>query len=261
MHDPLTVAFEIRYPWKAYKNPKNDFEREYRDSFCTIWHVDPETDGTDDSCGWFMRSRHGNKKVLEKIVKSFEFNWDRTFTSDYSKTTYCSGLFFPNGMPHLSVMGIVLNLFFAASIETFGSRTKAVKYIQSHLFEILLFAENNTDSIGDSITLKFGNDIPRNERMKNMASIIYSYILRDIRPWYKHPRWHIHHWKLQVHPLESLKRWMFTKCCKCGRRFCYGETGCTSNWESKGPRWFVGEKNLMCSTCSPTVENKSNQGM
>ena len=43
MHDPMTVAFEIRYPGKR---------NGYRDSFITIWHKDPERNGDEDSCGW-----------------------------------------------------------------------------------------------------------------------------------------------------------------------------------------------------------------
>lgn len=44
MHDPMTVAFELRYPWKRGKFP---------DPFITIWHVDPEVGGDDDSCDWW----------------------------------------------------------------------------------------------------------------------------------------------------------------------------------------------------------------
>lgn len=47
MHDPMTVAFEIKLPFRSEKN-------KYK-SLITIWHVDPEKDGSDDSCGWFIR--------------------------------------------------------------------------------------------------------------------------------------------------------------------------------------------------------------
>lgn len=63
MHDPMTVAFEIRYPWKAYKNPRNEFEKNYRSSFITIWHVDPEKGGSDDSCDWFWRNALTNREI------------------------------------------------------------------------------------------------------------------------------------------------------------------------------------------------------
>lgn len=250
MHDPMTVAFEIYYPWhkrfwqtdRQYLKEKNT---KFHTPFITIWHNDPEKDGTDDSCGWFMRSRHGDKKLLEKIVKRFEFDWDRTFTSNSSGIQYACGLFFLNGMPHLSVVGIVLNLFFQAAMEIFGSREKAVKYIQSNLFEILFFAENPVDSIVNSITLKFGNDERREDRIKNMASIIYGYILRDIRPWYKHPRWHVWHWSFQIHPLQGIKRYLFDRCAICKRGFKWGES-VIGNWDGDKIWHEVCDKQLQC---------------
>ena len=59
MHDPWTLAHKIKSPFKNKSG--------YRNSLISIWHVDPETDGTDNSCGWFMRARHGDDKVLEEI--------------------------------------------------------------------------------------------------------------------------------------------------------------------------------------------------
>src|SRR6266850_1233431 len=53
MYDPMTQAFDIKYPWRKYgKTGRDEFQRSYRESFITIWHVDPEKNGTDDSCGW-----------------------------------------------------------------------------------------------------------------------------------------------------------------------------------------------------------------
>lgn len=64
MHDPMTVAFEIRYPWRAYPKAqrKTEFERTYRRAFIVIWHVDPERDGSDDSCDWSGRRRKLNAR-------------------------------------------------------------------------------------------------------------------------------------------------------------------------------------------------------
>lgn len=52
MHDPYTQAFAIRYPWRNSSPPTPLFPDGYRDTFATIWHVDPEKGG-DDSCDWF----------------------------------------------------------------------------------------------------------------------------------------------------------------------------------------------------------------
>lgn len=244
MHDPSTVAFDIKYPWYR-TTPFGD----YHDPFITIWHRDPETDGSDDSCGWFPRARHGDKAVLEKVVKRFESDWDRTWISD-SRETYLCGFFSPTGQPVLSPIGITINLFFLAALEFFGNRDAAASFMNRHLFEIAFFAENRMDSLHESITLKFGNEDRRDERIRSMAGIIYGWILRESRPWYRHPKWHLWHWRIQVHPWQQFRRFLLTRCCKCGKGFRYGESPTTSHWDRPKVRFLRGEVGLYHSDCN-----------
>jgi hypothetical protein len=252
MHDPMTVAHEIRYPWRKYgRKGRNDFERNYRECFITIWHVDPETDGSDDSCGWFQRANHGSPAVYAAIKKRFAEDWDRVFTSDESGQSYFRGYFKPSGEPHLSPMGITLNLFFLAAYQHFGqSRERADKFMQRNLFDILRFAENPTDSLVDSITMKFGYEAKRQDRIDRFASIVYGYILRATRPWYRHPRWHVWHWQIQIHPWQQVRRWLLTRCTACGKRFRYGESPVRHSWDSDRPRFLRGERGLYHGPCS-----------
>jgi hypothetical protein len=265
MHDPMTVAHEIKYPWRGEKSKMSP--KGYRSTFITIWHVDPERGGSDDSCGWFMRARHGSKEVLEKIIKQFEFDWDRKFVSDGTGKTYFTGYFYPEdegaGMPNMSVTAVGLNLFFIAAGIVFQSDgqsnwKKSRRWMQKNLFDIMLFIENPTDSLRDSITLKWGTSDKREERIRAMASCIYGWILRNQRPWYRHPKWHIWHWKIQCHPLGHFKRWAFSRCCKCGKRFYWGESPVTDNWNSEGPQWFRGETDVYHGNCNgATVSERS----
>jgi len=235
MHDPMTVAFDIRYPWKTRcKMGDGSIKKgNFRKPFITIWHVDPEKDGTDDSCGWFLRARHLDKDILKKIVNDFEFEWDRTFrpsgfdTIDgqvllhlYQPPVYSCGWFHPNGDPHLSPIGITVNMFWRAAYNCLGSK-RAKKYMNKNPFGIIHFAENNVDSLYDGIIRKFEKGCneeytkeERKKRIHSMASCIYAYIMRDVRPWYKHPKWHIHHWRVQIHPLQKTKRLLFDICDK-----------------------------------------------
>jgi hypothetical protein len=270
MHDPSTVAFELKYPWRVHPHPKNDWERGYREAWCTIWHEDPETDGTDDSCGWFIRPRHADKEILEKIVKRFEFDWDTEFgKKDGSNGDFGFdppnpvGLFFKDGQPRLSVQGVTIQLFWMAAFETFNhNRDKAERYMRKHLFDILMFAENPVDSLRDSITRKYEvrcnepyTAREREERIRSMAGCVYTYILRDIRPWWKHPRWHVHHWRIQIRPLQSFKRWAFSKCCKCGKGFSWGYAPISNSWSGTGPLWFRSEKDVYHGDCSHPESN------
>lgn len=250
MHDPMTVAFTIRYPWRKYgRRAKTAFDREYREPFITIWHVDPETDGSDDSCGWFMRAKHGDKTTLDRIIKRFESDWDRVFISEETSRQYLCGLFAPSGKPHLSPLGITLNLFFLAAIEHLGSRDRAMRWLSRNMAEIALFAENTTDSLFDKITQKFGDDGRREERVRGFAVIVYGWLLRESRPWYRHPRWHLWHWQLQVHPWQNLRRFMLTRCEGCGRMFAYGEAPTASSWDRDEPKFLRGERGLYHSRC------------
>lgn len=200
MHDPGTQIFHVG-PFMLY-------------------HNDPCTDGSDDSCGWFMRAKHGKKEVLANIVRAFESDWDRNYTSDSGKAFYERGLFHLNGHPRFSCGGVVVNLFFAAATEHFRTdnkhpRKRAAKFMRDNLFEILLFAENTFDSLHDDLvrTFQIGCNEKytvqaRRERIESIASCIYGWILRSERPWYRHPRWHVHHWEFTIHWRWFLPRWL-----------------------------------------------------
>ena len=227
MHSPKAVAHEIYLGRKKKKNGH------YRNALITIWHNDPETDGTDDSCGWFIRGRHVKKDIIEKVTKAFENEWDTTFKGD-SGHVYNTGWFNPEGENILSVRGITLNMYLRAAKVVFDPDgtlgadkmwDKTYKFLRKNYVEIMIFSENNFDSLRDIIVRKFeiGCKEPydkkrRDEMIENCARIITCDILRKSRPWYKHPRWHIHHWSLQIHPLQNFKRRFWDKCCVCNKR-------------------------------------------
>lgn len=218
MHDPHTVAFEIFLGRKIKKNGH------YRAPIITIWHKDPEKDGTDDSCGWFQRARHGSKEIQKEIRSRLAFDLSRSWNNDDSTTPriYQLGLFTENGDPNMSVMGITLCMFHSAAFVYFNrDRKKMNKWLRDNLHDILHFAENPTDSLWNEITGVFrkacNEPWMREEALDHYTSAIYGYLLRSTRKWYQHPRWHIHHWQIQFHPWQNLKRRYWDKCSKCGK--------------------------------------------
>ncbi len=190
MHDSDTLAFEIRYPWRAYMCPRNDWEKTYRNSFITIWHRDPERDGTDDSCGWFKRARHGDPATLEKIKNRFAFEWERE-----------TGGWFRDGYPAFSPAGVLLNMFAVAVYCHYGDWGQSDRFMRRHLYDILLLAENPVDSMHPWITQKYGPE-KKADRIEHCSHVVYGCILRWEQPWWRHPRWHVWHWKIQVHPWQ-----------------------------------------------------------
>ena len=202
MHDPKSVAFQIYFGKKEKKN------RDYKKPLITIWHCDPEKDGTDDSCGWFIRDRHCNKIKLEKIKKEFNFNFKHNYWFD------------KDGKQIFSTIGTLVDMYKTAAFIHFDyNRKKTNNFIRKYCSDIISFSENSFDCAGDYITGKYYKDnLLKEDRFSGIAGMIYSDILRKERKWYEHPKWHIHHWKIQFHPFEQLKRRYFDKCCICGKR-------------------------------------------
>lgn len=104
MHDPMSVAHKIKWPWK------NKFGN--KTPIITIWHVDPEKDGTDDSCGSFIRKRHLPKELFDKVKRDFEFE----FKNNY--------LFNDAGYPQFSTMGTALCMYSRAAWTIFIWKNK-----------------------------------------------------------------------------------------------------------------------------------------
>jgi hypothetical protein len=163
MHDPQAVAFTINFPWYRTAHIGKTPWR-YWHPFITIWHVDPETDGSDDSCDWF-----GSKLTREN-------GW------------------YPADVDYLKQMP--------------DERREAVLYVW-HRFRHRLG-----------------------------------------RRWWRHPRYHVHHLKFQIHPLQHFKRWAFSRCCKCGKGFRWGSSVCTDQWYGDGPQWFKSEEKVYHGDCS-----------
>lgn len=246
MHDPMTVAHEIKSPFKS--KPSRLWPEGYRNTLITIWHVDPEKDGTDDSCGWFKRPRHGNHEHFEKIKKEFNYDFDHTSKYDDGRPMYL-GWFHPCGDPLFSPLSIALHFFHRACLIHFdGNHVKTWKFMRKHTYDIIAFAENPVDSMINTIQNKYG--AKREERINSLASMVYGCILRWTQPWWRHPCWHIHHWKIQVHFIDHLKRFLFSRCCKCGKHFKWGYAPVTDSWNGTGPRWFRSERNVYHSDCS-----------
>jgi len=69
-------------------------------------------------------------------------------------------------------------------------------------------------------------------------------------PW----QWHVWHWHITWHFCSTLRRWLFTRCCKCGKHFSWGYTPCTDQWEAPKHRWWKSEVGLYHHSCSSPSE-------
>lgn len=71
--------------------------------------------------------------------------------------------------------------------------------------------------------------------------------------WWFHHGWrlHIHHWKIQAHPLQHLRRRLLTRCCWCGGRSRkHDVVNVRRGWDGPRVRWWQGERGLYHHDCS-----------
>lgn len=63
--------------------------------------------------------------------------------------------------------------------------------------------------------------------------------------------WHVHHWKIQIHPLQDLRRRLLTRCAECGRK---GRPDISHQWDGERGPWWRGERGLYHMQCSELIQ-------
>ncbi len=177
MHDNRTIAFDIRLPkfWKKkqpiYQGSKI-VRRECLD-LVIIYHIDPEKDGTDNSCDW-----HDCKLVKEEREEVMK-------------------------------------------VRTQGRERSSEG---RNYFDIVFQSSNERDI----------------ESIFNQVWVHARKYYKP-RPWWKHPRWHLHHWQIRIPVLQELYNYLFERCSICGKKYAWDEIrmtdwSCTKTWHFRCQR-------------------------
>lgn len=73
----------------------------------------------------------------------------------------------------------------------------------------------------------------------------------DVCRYSGHWRLHVHHWRIQVRPLQDLRRSLLTRCAWCGGRSRKGDpVNISHQWDGPRGRWWKGEPGLFHHDCS-----------
>lgn len=229
MHDPMTVAFDIRLPlfWR---------ESWRRPTIMTIWHVDPEADGSDDSCGWSYPKLTSKQCEILGLCAYHEarqpwFQRDPVKRIGSAADAEC---LLRGVIMHVAKRLRIRMTFLEASELACNMAHNTIDNFQGSLCHLPGWHTNFQEDLVSE----------RERHAEGLFCSVARILLGRRRSWYRHPRWHFWHWSIQVPFIQNVKRWMFSRCCKCGQGFRFGEAPVTNNWNGSGPKWFKSESDV-----------------
>lgn len=197
-----------------------------------VWHIDPERPGTgnrtDDSCGWFDRTPGAYADAVVYLMKDATFMHDVRlilarrepmpfpFYEGISER-HMTGLRLPAGE------ALALTLLIASELELRrrwngqdgkgGAHASAWKRFSTQRYDITAEAA--------SLALNPTDNLSHTDDPESAVRLISAALNRRLRPWWRHPRWHVHHWQVNFDLARNLKR-MFQRCATCGKRLGFG---------------------------------------
>jgi hypothetical protein len=242
----------------------------YRSELLVIWHRDPERNGDDDSCGWaFPRLTPEQRQRLKNAA------WAE---SQYAYFIRYTGKDVPEGTSRAEIESLYRGLIlYTADVlhipctfeqaARMASRSVHDPDISDYAGRAFCYLHGWNDNFPDT---KPGSEESKERRAETfvgrMASIAVQ-LLRERRPWWKHSRWHVIHWKrktvfglsipvpvrgweFSLRPWQMLRRWLFDRCEVCGKRFPWGSSDVISNsWDPPKTRRFRSREYIRHGSC------------
>lgn len=197
MHDPDTLAFSIKSPFKKAIGVGKTVQS-YRRTLIAVWHRDPETDGSDDSCGWSTpRLTEADRKLIDEIVQ-----WDLKFPYFSSESIALMSVCV-NPKYTFRSMGTGDSLGHVAAAWMMIARRRDERMPNaSEWWAVVRLATNPADNLR-SCLVEVADDPER--RVRQFFTCVMRAYLRHHRPWWKHPRWHFWHWRVQWVFLQEIR--------------------------------------------------------
>lgn len=144
----------------------------FNNRFFSIWHIDPCTDGSDDSCGWSTAKLTADEKNKINVFVDNEFSCINDIYKRFDDNHRIEVLYTLYG-------GLKWHLY----------RERLT--VKDHM-NIMSFAWNIFDDI------RIYNDNPKEDFIR-LCFCLSRHLKTFKRKWYQHPKYHIHHWRIHWH--------------------------------------------------------------
>lgn len=194
MHDPGTLAFSVYGPVGLYQTLRRNYLRsrdrhkeanaiDYPTARVEVWHVDPERDGSDDSCGYTYPRL--SERDRERVAKLADTEWDFMF-----------GEFDP--LMRASCHEVLYAVWRRVAWDFDRKRRLSL----ADMNEVGALATNPNDNLR-----RYAHECRYDrEANRHLFLCVLRCYRRIHRPWYRRPRWHVHHWRLRFPVLRQLRK-------------------------------------------------------
>ena len=180
-----------------------------------VWHVDPErpTEGqrTDDSCGWFDRRPGEYAEAQRDFLSDTTDMHDLRLTFGRQKHTpmaFYEGISKPNtdpdrapGYPRMTqadTLAAVLNVALRLEQRRLWRARRDAAWWRRPFMRARDVAPRAYD-----LALNAADNLSAANSPEQLVRLTAAALNRAFKPWWKHPRWHVHHWRIQWPALRS----------------------------------------------------------
>lgn len=197
-----------------------------------VWHIDPERPGTgnrtDDSCGWFDRTPGAYSDAVNYLLKDQTFMHDvRLILARREPMPYpfyegisdrhMTGLRLPAG----EALALVLMIAQELELRRWWNGQNGGAGAHGSFWRRTFNRKREVLSEAVSLALSPLDNLSAADSPEGSVRLIAACLNRRFRPWWKHPRWHVHHWKINFDIVRNVRR-MFEPCATCRKPLGFG---------------------------------------
>jgi hypothetical protein len=184
-----------------------------------VWHIDPEhiVPGRrrDDSCGWFARDLTPPiQKAVDEIMAAHNEGLRRMIEGAIMRRA-------PHDARYPSLKRMPVGDGYALAIMVLGYIDRIATHDRTGRWRKTDAASAKVARLAYEITLNDVDTVLDVETVEQFVNSLAQHYRRAVRPWWEHPRWHVHHWKINFHLLRNLRR-MVEPCATCRKPLGFG---------------------------------------
>lgn len=190
-----------------------------------VWHIDPEKPGTgnrtDDSCGWFDRTPGEYADAVRYVLKDTEAMHEiERALATRANVTGPYGHTYPR-MPLSETLAVCLLVSRYLELRRWwngqdgngGAHASGAARLFTHV--------RTVEDVAFDLALSPLDNLSSVDNPEGMVRLIAAAMNRKFRPWWRHPRWHVHHWEVKFDIVRNVRR-MFERCATCRKLLGFG---------------------------------------